>query len=196
MQKPKLQGATQNLGFSIVEVTVSAAILTIATISVIGIFNSITYSLRQGSITDDIAAAISADAAEIESLNRNFTCKTGVCELAVEQAPTKFDYAPDSSNIDGTSLFKDICISTDPANNLLTNLLTQINQVSAITASNGLASVSIKRSARLHPDNFKPESDTGKIYPKHLYIVEWSPPAGAGSKRMLVLSPTVANWCP
>lgn len=185
----KHKPANSDTGFSIVEIAVSAALLIITAIGVSSIFNRVTFSLQRSSANDAVASAISADLASIERLNNNYICKAGTCGVTTAP-PTKFDYAPDSSNQAAIASFKDLCQS----GNISANLITLINQDPSVAIANSTAAISINRAAKPHPDNLN-DSD----YPRHLYIVEWKwkfPNSEKEFKRMIILSPTVANWCP
>lgn len=185
----KDESTNRDTGFSIVEIAISAALLIITAIGVSSIFNRVTFSLRRSSAYDAVASAISADLASIERLNNNYTCKAGTCGVTTAP-PTKFDYAPDSSNQTAMASFKDLCQS----GNISAKLITLIDQIPSLTTANSTAAISINRTVKPHPDNL---NDTD--YPRHLYIVEWKwklPDSEKEFKRMIVLSPTVANWCP
>jgi type II secretory pathway pseudopilin PulG len=189
-------------GFSLVEGLISALLLLVSTVAILGVFNYSLQSLRRSSNRDDLSAAISADVAAIELMNDNYACDitTGLCNsINSEQAgPTKYTYAPGSAD-SGWLTFKQLCdtptTSTTPG--LSTALIAEINQTATIFASSNGQSLSIPRSAKPHPDNNKPDTlpnSSQAIYPRHQYLVEWIPPQG--SKRLLLLTPTVANWCP
>ncbi len=186
-------------GFSLVEVVISALLLLASTVAIASIFDFSILSLRRSSERDAVAAAISADMAAIELLNEYYTCDSGsgTCNYDESQQtmPSKHNYAPGKSDT-GWATFKQLCDTptTSASTGISSALITKLSQVSAISTPINGQVIPIPRSVKPHPDNNKPEPDTNVIYPRHLYIVEWSPPQG--SKRELVLTPTVANWCP
>jgi hypothetical protein len=189
-------------GFSIVEAIVSALLLVLSTAAIISIFDYSLLSLRRSGDRDTIAAAISADIATIERMNDRYSCDiaSGTCSEDENKPanPTKFDYAPGLTD-SGWPRFKELCNSptTQASPGLATALIDKINQTSSITTTSNGRAIAILRTARPHPDNNKADTLEGGmqvVYPRHLYIVEWIPEQGP--KRELVLTPTVANWCP
>jgi len=193
------KSAQIDAGFSLVEVVISALLLLASTVAIASIFDFSILSLRRSSERDAVAAAISADMAAIKLLNEHYTCdsESGSCNYDESQQimPSKHNYAPGKSDA-GWATFKQLCDTptTSASTGISSALITNISQVSAISTPINGQVIPIPRSVKPHPDNNKPEPDTNVIYPRHLYIVEWSLPQG--SKRELVLTPTVANWCP
>lgn len=189
-------------GFSIVEGLISALLLLASTVAIMGVFNYSLQSLRRSSDRDDISAAISTDVAAIERMNDHYACdiNSGLCNTNDNQetAPTKYNYAPGRSD-SGWPSFKQLCNTPTTPNTpgLSTALIAKINQTTSISATSSGQVLAIPRSAKPHPDNNKPDTlanGSQVIYPRHQYLVEWIPPQGA--KRLLLLTPTVANWCP
>ncbi len=199
---PRLQQSLQHdAGFSIVEVVISSLLLLVSTVAIMSIFDYSILSLRRSSDRNAIAAAISADVAAIERMNDRYSCSTSTGECSADDtlpAPTKYTYAP-GQTADGWLTFKQLCETptTQGSAGLATAMITKINQTTSISASSNGRSLTIPRSAKPHPDNNKADVltvNTTVVYPRHLYIVEWIPPQGP--RRELVLTPTVANWCP
>ena len=170
-------------GFNMVEAIVSAGLLTVSTVAIMGILNSSITSVKKINSQDASFAAINADMAETQRLNDYYTCAAGSCSLANLSLPppSKYQYAPSSTDSTAFSTFAWLCKNTP--SNLSQALVNRLGSSSTITANGG--SVAITRTARLHPDNG---------LDRHLYIVEWIPPQGA--KTQLILSPTVSQWCP
>lgn len=202
LHPPRLQQFCQpDAGFSLVEVVISALLLLVSTVAVMSVFDYSILSLRRSSDRDAIAAAISADVAAIERMNDRYSCSiaTGACSDDESiPMPTKYTYAPGRTAA-GWLPFKQLCDTptTQAGNGLATALIAKINQTSAITTSSNGRDLVIPRSAKPHPDNNKADplpDGTTIVYPRHLYIVEWAP--AQGPRRELVLTPTVANWCP
>lgn len=175
--------SAHDAGFNLVELVVAAALMMATTIAIIGVFNTSIFSLRDSNSRDAMAAAISTDLSEIERLNDNYACPSGDCSVQ-SLAPTKYGYSPSTSD-PGWANFEALCRNT--SENLTQNLVDAINQIPSPTAIAQGNNIVIQRTARLHPNN---GSD------RHLYIVEWTPPSQQGPPRQIVLSPSVAAWCP
>ena len=172
-------------GFSLVEVIVSVVLLAVFTVAIMSVFNSSISTMRSSTELDATAAAISADLAVIERMNDYYSCPTGSCSVGnlSNAPPNKYEYAPSASDAAASTAFLALC-TNNPAN-LSVELVNTIGASATITANNGISPIAISRTAKLHPDNG---------VNRYLYIVEWTPPMGA--KRQIILSPTVAQWCP
>lgn len=170
-------------GFSIGEAIVSAGLLTVSTVAIMGVFNSSITSVNKINTRDASFAAINADMVQIQRINDYYTCATGSCSVADlgGTPPSKFEYAPRFEDSAPFTTFAGLCKNTP--SNLSQALVDKLGASTTITANGG--SVAITRTARLHPSN-GPD--------RHLYIVEWIPPQGA--KSQIILSPTVSRWCP
>ena len=167
-----------------VEAIVSAGLLTVSTVALMGVMNSSITSVKNLNSRDASFAAINADMAETQRLNDYYTCAAGSCSVANldDEPPDKYQYAPSpNQDLAAFSTFASLCKNTP--SKLSQALVNRLGDSTTITANGG--SVAITRTARLHPDNGND---------RHLYIVEWIPPQG--SKTQLILSPTVSQWCP
>ncbi len=170
-------------GFSMVEAIVSAGLLTVSTVALIGVLNSSITSVKNINSRDEGFAAINADMANVQRMNDYYACILGSCSVADlgQPPPTKYTYAPSPSDATAFTTFSNLCKNIP--SNLSQALLDRLGASTTITANGG--SVAITRTATLHPGNGSNQ---------HLYIVEWIPPQGA--KTQIVLAPTVSQWCP
>jgi hypothetical protein len=188
MRPSRLHAKTHSAGeagFSIWEAIVSAGLLTVSTVAIMGVFNSSITSVNNINTRDASFAAINADMVEIQRLNDYYTCAPGSCGVADlgKEPPNEFEYAPDPDGVDSAAFSTFAALCKNIPSNLSQALVDRLEASPTITANGG--SITITRTARLHPDN---GSD------RHLYIVEWIPTQGA--KTQIILSPTVSRWCP
>ncbi len=170
-------------GFSMVEAIVSAGLLTVSTVALMGVLNSTLTSVKNINSRDEGFVAINADMANVQRMNDYYTCIAGNCSVSNlnQDPPTKYQYAPSPSDPTAFATFSNLCKNTP--SNLSQALVDTLGASTSITANGG--SVDITRTATLHPGNGSNQ---------HLYIVEWIPPQGA--KTQIVLAPTVSQWCP
>lgn len=170
-------------GFSMVEAIVSAGLLAVSTVALMGALNSSIKSVKNINSRDEGFAAINADMANVQRMNDYYSCIAGNCSVTNLNGdpPSKYEYAPASSAATAFTTFSNLCKNIP--SNLSQALLDRLGASTIITANGG--SVAITRTATLHPGNGSNQ---------HLYIVEWIPPQGA--KTQIVLAPTVSQWCP
>lgn len=167
--------------FSLVEMVIAAALMVIATIGTVALFN---YSISQNSSSrsqQEEQSAISEDLASIQVANDRYNCNDVDNTESLSCSVSASDPGEDSYYAAGpapSSSFNDACLD----GSLIDTLLTAIDDIPAPSAFGGLG---ISRSVAKTP------SSDGAY---HRYTVTWS---RSGTRlRQITLVPTVAGWCP
>jgi hypothetical protein len=190
-------------GFSLVELLVGSALLVLTGFAMASILQVTFRFLNQSGEGDAMTAAVNADQAQIEKLNTYYACPSGSCSLPSPlpvNPPTKFQYAPSPTLINGNQVdlsaiqqFASLCRPANAAAaQLVDNLITAIQALPIPV--NPPSTPLFSREVEAVPTNFAEQT--------HLYRVRWyyrepGDPAGElPPKRQILLTPTVAAWCP
>lgn len=174
---PKIRNrARRTDGFSLVEMVIAAALMVIATIGGVAMFN---YSITQNQSSrgkQEEQAAISEDLAAIQVANDRYSCSDpDACAVSSSDPGEDSYYAAGAAP---SATFNAACLD----GTLIDNLITAINAQSAPSAFSPLG---ISRSVAKTPSS-------AANY--HRYTVTWS--KGSTPLRQMTLVPTVAGWCP
>lgn len=189
-RSPSFRGRAR--GFSMTEVLIGSVLLLISGAAMASVFRSSLAALRFSGEEDAISAAISADLAAIEKVNTYYACPTGSCAVGNLSGPppNKFQYAPSSTSVTAATAFRALC--SNESAQLVDALVAYLQPTTTIPVpypgSGG--SLSISRSVRRDPANANANANLDR----NRYIVEWVP--SRGPTRQILLTPTVAAWCP
>lgn len=166
------------LGFSLVEVVLAAALMVIAAVGSAVLFSFSSQQTLSSRSKQEQQSAISDDLAVIQRLNDHYNCTNGGAACAVApNDPGENGYYPTGPNINTT--FDDLCRK----GGLIANLITAINAQAVPTAF-----------TRLGISRQNPVIDSSDLS-SHRYSITWVD--GSNRKlRQTTLAPTVANWCP
>lgn len=170
-------------GFSLVEMIVAVALLVVASVGSLVVFNIATRQNNQSRDKQEEQSAISADLANIQSMNDRYSCsdseaETLVCSVS-DSDPGENDYYARVSA--ASAAVDEAC--TDGS--LIVALIEEVDGLEAPAAFERLG---INRSVEARPT----EEDRSPLR----YTVTWSKNSGQTQLRQITLVPTVANWCP
>lgn len=169
-------------GFTLIELLVGVILLAIGFTASFALFIATVEQMRGAQQRNETQALVEADIALVQQSNDRYTCSTVPCTIAASDR-NEDQYVPPPATADFES-FRSLCEN----NTLIDDLITSIN---------GLPNPGGWRQTATAVTGASDPYANGQ--PNHRYQVRWIANDAAGNQilnRTLVLSPTVAGWCP
>ena len=183
----QLHPSQAEAGFSLVEMIVAVALLVVASVGSLVVFNIATRQNNQSRDKQEEQSAISADLATIQSMNDRYSCsdsgaETLACTVSDSDPGENDYYAGVSAPSAASNLVDEACDD----GSLIDALVEEVDELEAPAAFERLG---INRNVEATPTE---DDDRSPLR----YTVTWSKNSGQTQLRQITLVPTVANWCP
>lgn len=181
-------------GLTIVELLVAVFLLAIGLIASFALFTATVQQMRRTTQRNEAQAAVERDISLIQQGNDRYSCQSIPCDVAGADL-NEDQYAPNpETDLATFNAFRDLCTDEGLLDDLFAWIAAQDNPPDA----NG--DPMRQPPARITADNEPYPYVVGdSVSASNRYQVRWIANDSAGNQivnRTIVLTPTVASWCP